>query len=341
MNDKVKRILWHLLRLLVVVALVGYVVSGTDMTQILEIAQRLWANWYLAVAALAMLTLQVPLSAFRWRMLLDVQDVHITFGESLRLTYVGLFFNNWMPGATGGDFVKAFYIAQNTHKKTEAVTVVFLDRVIGLVAMCMLGAAAVAASLHDPNVRVARYLVTGFLGAALVGGVVFYSHRLRNLLQVSRFLKWLPVWPMMQKAERALFEYRYHKKKLLVAVGCSWVIQGVAVLAVWWLSYGLGSQASWTQYFVSMPVIWIGWSLVPVPGGFGVAESLMRTLFGAAVLGVGSAEEARNLALAMILALRAVQALATVPGAVLYLAHRTKVSPIHMREEMEAPDPDA
>jgi hypothetical protein len=32
---------------------------------------------------------------------------------------------------------------------------------------------------------------------------------------------------------------------------------------------------------------------------------------------------------------------ATVPGAVLYLARRTKVSPIHMREEMEAPDPDA
>jgi glycosyltransferase 2 family protein len=340
-GDKFKRILWHAVRLLVVVGLVAYVLSGTDLAQVLEIAPRLLAHWYLVLAALAMLSIQAPLSAFRWRMLLAVQDVHITFGESLRLTYVGLFFNNWMPGATGGDFVKAYYIAQNTHKKTEAVTVVFLDRVIGLVAMCMMGAAAVAVSLHDPDVRVARYLVTGFLGAALVGGVVFYSYRLRSLLQVSRFLKWLPVWPMMQKAERALFEYRYHKKVLLVSVGCSWLIQGAGVLAMWWLAYGLGSAARWDQYFVTMPVIWIVWSLIPVPGGFGVPEAVTRGLFTPAVLGVETVQKAKDTALAMILAYRLVNLVATLPGAILYMRRRTKVSPTHMREEMEAPDSDA
>ena len=83
----------------------------------------------------------------------------------------------------------------------------------------------------------------------------------------------------MQKANDALFQYRYHKKKLIVSVACSWIIQGVGVLAMWWVAYGLGSAARWDQYFVSMPVIWIGWSFIPVPGGFGVAEALTQGLF--------------------------------------------------------------
>ncbi len=341
MHSKVKHILWLAVRLLVVVGLVAFVLSRTDLGQVLEIAKGLWAKWWLALAALAVLSIQGPLSAYRWRMLLAVQDIHITFGESLRLTYIGWFFNNWMPGATGGDFVKAYYIAKQTHKKTEAVTVVFLDRIIGLVAMCMMGAAAVAVSLHDANVRPARYLVTGFLAASLVGGIVFYSQRLRSLLQAGRFLKWLPIWPMMQKANRAVFQYRYHKRKLILSVACSWIIQGVGVLAMWWVAYGLGSTARWDQYFVSMPVIWIVWSLIPVPGGFGVAEGATQALFTPAVLGVTTVDEAKSTALAMILAYRLVQAVATLPGAVLYLKRRTAVSATHMREEMEAPEGDA
>jgi glycosyltransferase 2 family protein len=340
-NAKVKHFLWHVGRLLIVVGLVAFVVSRTDMAEVLEISRNLLGQWWLLVAALVVMSVQAPLSAYRWRMLLSVQGVHITFMESLRLTYVGWFFNNWMPGATGGDFIKAYYIAQNTHKKTEVVTVVFLDRVIGLVAMCMMGAAAVAVSLHDPNVRVARYLVTFFLAGSLLGGIVFYSQRLRNLFKVSRFLKWMPLWPMMQKANDALLQYRYHKKKLIVSVACSWIIQGVGVLAMWWLAFGLGSAARWDQYFVSMPVIWIGWSLIPVPGGFGVAENLTQALFAPSILGVATVEDAKNMALAMILAYRVVQAVATIPGAVLYLGRRATVSPTHMREEMEASEADA
>ena len=169
MSGKVKRILWLVVRLLVVAGLVAFVVSRTDMAQVLDIGRCLLGQWYLALAAMAVMSIQGPLSAYRWRMLLAVQDIHITFGESLRLTYIGWFFNNWMPGATGGDFVKAYYIAQQTHKKTEAVTVVFLDRIIGLVAMCMMGAAAVTVSLHDPNVRLARYLVSAFLAGGARG----------------------------------------------------------------------------------------------------------------------------------------------------------------------------
>jgi uncharacterized membrane protein YbhN (UPF0104 family) len=107
----------------------------------------------------------------------------------------------------------------------------------------------------------------------------------------------------------------------------------VSVLAVWWLATGLGSHAAWYQYFVTMPVVWIVWSLIPVPGGFGVAEGMTKMLFGAAVLGV-SAKEAETLALAMILAYRVVQIVVSSPGGVLYWMRRTNISTSEMRQEM-------
>ena len=390
MNDKSKRILWPIARLLIAAALVAYAlgqanlrdavrlapgekplpvlrdvpegvyVRGEDggeqfipkaafgpdgavrIAGILTVAGRLGDQWVWVVAALAAMCLQSPIGAVRWQLLLGVQGIRITYRESLRLTFIGWFFNNWMPGSTGGDFVKAYYIARQTNRKTEAVTVVFLDRFIGLVAMCMLGAAAIAVSLEDERVRTAQIIVGAFLGAVAVGGTIFYSRTLRRLLGVDRILAHLPLREIVGRVDACVFVYRYHKGKIALAMAYSWLTQVVSILAVWWLATALGSHASWDRYFVIMPVVWIGWSLIPVPGGVGVAESLAQRLFGAAVLGMaGSAAEAATLALAMMLAYRAVQLVVSLPGAFFYLARRTDVSPSHMRREVESETPDA
>jgi len=317
---------------------------------ILSIAARLADRWGLVLAAVAAMIFQQPFCAVRWQLLLAVQGIRITFLESLRLTYIGAFFNNWMPGATGGDFVKAYYIARRTHRKAEAVTIVFLDRLVGLVAVGVMGAAAVIATLGDPDVRVARLVDTAFLGVVLLAGVLFYSRLARRLLLSARLFDKLTRWPLIARIDRALFIYRYHKRKVALSVLYSWCAQIAGVFAVWWLAAGLGSRAFWYHYFLIMPVIWIAWALIPVPGGFGVVETLMQKLFTAAVLGAAAVAagapamppaEAATLALAMILAYRLVQMVVSLPGGVLYLARRTGVSPAHMREEMEAESFDA
>jgi hypothetical protein len=306
---------------------------------ILSIAGRLAGRWGWVAAALAVMMLQSPIGALRWQVLLDVQGIRLTFLESLRLTYIGWFFNNWLPGGTGGDFVKAYYIARQTRHKTEAVTVVFLDRLIGLVAVCMLGAAAVAVSWDDERVRIAQAIIGAFLVGVTGAAVFFYSRRLRALVRADRWLPRLPLWPVLQRVEQALLVYRQHKGRVALSLVYSWGTQAVGLLSMWWIATGLGSLAAWYHYFVNMPVVWIGWSLVPVPGGFGVAETLVQKLFTPAVLGGGAplpAAEAATLGLAMMLAYRLVQMTVTLPGLVLYLARRTDVSPTHMREQLEA-----
>ncbi|MCK4284533.1 MAG: flippase-like domain-containing protein, partial [Candidatus Brocadiae bacterium] len=316
--------------------------DGGRVAGIRTIALRLAAHWEFVLAAFGVMLLQSPLGAVRWRLLLRVQGIHITFLESLRLTYIGWFFNTWMPGATGGDFIKAYYIAKQTHHKPEAVTVVFLDRVIGLVSLAMLGTIAVLISAGDERLRVAQTIVVSFLALAVLGCGLFYSRRMRRLVRLDRLLLRLPLRHIVERTDRALFIYRHHKAAVARAVLYSWGAQAVSVLAIWWLATGLGSHAAWYHFLLNMPVVWIGWSLVPVPGGFGVAESLAQQLFSPAVLGGAAgplpAAEAATLALAMILALRLVQGVVSLPGAVFYLARRTAVSPREMRVEMQSTD---
>ena len=51
---------------------------------------------------------------YRWYYLLRAVGVPATYWESVRLSYIGFFFNSAVPGLTGGDLVKAFYIARQS-----------------------------------------------------------------------------------------------------------------------------------------------------------------------------------------------------------------------------------
>ena len=341
-RQSLRQVIIHVARLAVIALLVAWVLHGTNLADLADVGARLLGHWGLALAAIGVMMLQSPIGAVRWRLLLRVQGIDLGFLEGLRLTFIGWFFNNWMPGSTGGDFVKAYYVARLTHRKSEAVTVVFLDRFVGLAALCVMGGGAVLVSLHDPRIQAARIIVLLFLAAVAGGGTVYYSRWLRRIFRVDRVLARLPLRHVVEKVDRALLAYRDHKGTVALAVVYSWGTQLVSILATWWLALALGSHAAWYQYFIAMPAIWLVWALIPVPGGFGVAEAMVQGLFSAAVLSGDlapgqspmPAADAAALALAMILALRVVQLLVSLPGAYFYLARRTDVTAAEMAKEI-------
>src|SRR5690606_37149136 len=57
------------------------------------------------------------LAIYRWTLLLRAAGVETGVWRAVSLTFIGLFFNTVMPGLTGGDLVKAVYIARDHRKK--------------------------------------------------------------------------------------------------------------------------------------------------------------------------------------------------------------------------------
>ncbi|MBI2608120.1 MAG: flippase-like domain-containing protein [Deltaproteobacteria bacterium] len=74
-------------------------------------------------------------NSWRWQFLLKGLGFRYSFKEVFQLSSIGIFFNTFLPGAVGGDFIKAYYIyaeEKEKQKKIAAILSVFLDRVVGL-----------------------------------------------------------------------------------------------------------------------------------------------------------------------------------------------------------------
>ena len=83
----------------------------------------------------------VLVAGARWWWLLRVNGLQVTLLESLRFTWIGVFFNTVVPGATGGDLIKAIYIMKHCPgQRVPALVSVIVDRVLGLASLAILGA---------------------------------------------------------------------------------------------------------------------------------------------------------------------------------------------------------
>jgi uncharacterized protein (TIRG00374 family) len=108
----------------------------------------------------------------RWRMVLNVHGLRLPFTRVMEISLVAHFFNSFLLGTAGGDVMKAYYAARETHhKKNEAVVTVFVDRVLGLWAMLMFATLMILPNLTlfaRPGLRRAAVFVVLMAGAASV-----------------------------------------------------------------------------------------------------------------------------------------------------------------------------
>src|SRR5436305_8810735 len=90
---------------------------------------------WVAAAILAYVIVEIA-AAIRWQILLRVQKIRLNFFRLIDLFLIGMFYNQFLPGGTGGDIIKSYLLLKETalHKAGALLAVVF-DRLIGLVAL--------------------------------------------------------------------------------------------------------------------------------------------------------------------------------------------------------------
>src|SRR5205085_10207569 len=123
------------------------------------------------------------LGIMRWRTVLRVHGLDLSWGRATEISLVAHFFNSFLLGSTGGDLMKAYYAARETHhKKTEAVVTVFVDRLIGFWAMLLFAGFMMVPNrgllFSDQHFRALSLLIlamligcTGLVLLAFYGGV--------------------------------------------------------------------------------------------------------------------------------------------------------------------------
>lgn len=215
---------------------------------------------------------------WRWWLLLRAMGIRLSFWTAHRLTFIGFFFNNVIPGATGGDVVKAVYVARGTDKRAAAAMTVLLDRLLGLLALALIALVVLLIERDRPQFAAISTFVMLFLGAGAVFAFVFFSGRVRSILRVESWLYRLPGGRLIKKADEALYAWRSHVGTMVWAVVLSFGNQlGIQVM-MWTIAAGLhvttrdGGAVSPLDYMVVLPVAFIVSAIPAMPGGWGTRE---------------------------------------------------------------------
>jgi len=236
--------------------------------------------------SLVLTWLMVILGVIRWRMVLKIQGIHLPLSRATAISFISQFFSSFMLGSTGGDLIKAYYAARETHhKKTEAVVTVFVDRLVGLWTMLFF-----AGLMMLPNLK----LLPGHIGfsaiVALILGMLFSSTAVLYLAfwgGVSRrfprarvWLRRLPKGELLERSLDSCREFGKHKAFLFKSILISLVINTLVVFQVIILAKGMGLDISTMALFLIVPVV-ICISALPItPGGLGVRENLFVLMLG-------------------------------------------------------------
>jgi len=160
---------------------------------------------YFALAVVAF-NLSKIIAAFRLNYYYKMADVVVSAKFNVKLYYVGMFFNTFMPGSIGGDAYKVFFLKQHYDTKTKyLVSASLLDRLSGLCLLVVLGLGFLLFSSIQNPFEGFKPLV---IAAMILALPVFYLFKKLLFKRFTgNFLKtsWLSFWVQVGQAVSAFF----------------------------------------------------------------------------------------------------------------------------------------
>ena len=326
-----RRILQVALKTALAAGILGWMVrSGRlDLTQLSQAAHK----WPYLLAIGAICYTGFLLTAIRWRLLLASQDVPLSLWKSFSLTMIGVLFSTVIPGTVSGDVVKAYYIGASVPERSaRAIRTILVDRIVGLLGLLMLSAAAGLFSYNvisgNREVRVFYWVVAaGVLCFAAGIAIAVVASRLAVNL-ADRMAGRFRVLSAVKECLSTLAAF--HAKPLVLVAA---VTIGLPGQALTWVAFYLAARALGISSLPLLPFLWIvplGLVAMSIPialAGLGIGQMAFYALFQFVFPGHG------NLGSSMSVVFRLAYITASLSVIVLYLTEPARAA-------ISAPSPE-
>jgi glycosyltransferase 2 family protein len=326
---------WFWLKWLVALSFLAYLFYAYRPQLANLLAQR--PNWNYLALALLVVAASITLTFYRWYLLVWAQDFPFTVKDALRLSFIGYACNLIGPGSAGGDLIKATLIAtEQTSRKGVAAATVLLDRILGVLALFMVG--AISMFFQPPQLLahpiVKTYLAVLWIGA--VGGMIGVALLLHPAVPRSGLMRRLVQLPkvggMIGGLVNAVLLYQSRRRVLVLCVIISIVGHFGMLSGFYFCSRAVQAGAAAPGYWghlLLIPGAEVGAVFVPVPAGLGAFEGLVARSYEVANEAAGMpvpAAAAEGAGVATALAYRVVTMIIAAVGALYYFASRREIN---------------
>lgn len=214
------------------------------------------------------------LIGFRLQKVLSVQSIVLSAREAIYLTFIGYFFNNFMPTSFGGDVLKAYYAGKKSNKRAGAFAGVFMDRVLAMLPFTLIPVITVTFFVHKIDSKLiisAVYLL--FLGCIIFLWLLLHKNTAKYLAFIIEPFKDKLWYEKIKNGYEFLNLYSRHK----IVLSWSFILSGLAQILCIVATYiyaralGVDSVNIWI-FFIIVPIVAV-MTLIPSLNGLGIRES--------------------------------------------------------------------
>ncbi|MBO5668380.1 MAG: flippase-like domain-containing protein [Lentisphaeria bacterium] len=254
-------------------------------------------------------------TAVRWKSLAQMIGIRLSVPEAFSLTMQGIFFSLVIPGgAIGGDMVKMAALTRHVRSgnRTEGIFSIFMDRVIGMIALFGLAAAILASGkkeFYDLHIAKVSETFTGaavwwiLLAACCAGsaaGIMLLFHRQLVGLPGIKMILDFADRKSSGRISRILAAadcFQNHRQAL-----CCWILFSIAVIhllpavSMVWLLSGTGTSLPVLTVTRAVIIGNIAGLLPFFPGGIGARDAVTVALLAAGGCSLESAATAQLMA---------------------------------------------
>lgn len=306
-----------LLRTAAGITLLILVLHIVDPEQVASLLRSFDAGW-LCLALLCAVAANC-VSAWRWKRLASGLGIEEPMSQILAIYAQGISINTVVPGATvGGDAFRVYRLAQRGHGAMRAATSVVLDRLSGLLVLCVLSAAA-SVGLWLP------------LGGEAMDPSLAWAAVAAFVLPVLLALPWLVRPALIHRLPferiRALHRMLYRERGLMLRVSLpSLAVQLLSGTTLFLCVCATsGASGQWLGVVAVAAPVFLAAALPLSAGGFGPREAAAAMAFPL----VGLSADA---GLAAAIAYGALATLQGMLAAPLFALHRVRDAPARVRE---------
>lgn len=270
------------LRVAVSVALLTVLLSRVDREALWASVRHASVPWL--AAALVVYFIHVLTGAWRWRLLLGAQNVHVPQRDLLSSLLVAYFFNNFLPSNIGGDVVRIRDTSRPARSRTIATLVILTDRVLGVIGLFLVAAVASTIAFETRGSAGAPILPV-WLWAILFAGTAAVAPAVLSPTQLSRLLAPLtrlhPEWVGGRIETLTLTLHRFRARPTVLATCFTGAVLVQTLLVIFYLAvvYALDLPITVWDLAVIVPVSLVVQMLPVSLNGLGLREATFSYYF--------------------------------------------------------------
>ncbi len=281
-GGKLRPLLVFLGKFIVSGALIWFVLSRLGISGIkASLTQEL--RWGFLVGAFLVYALSALGGAWQWSWILRAAGIKASSGRIVRVYFIGLFFNNFLPANIGGDAWKIVDLGGQENRRLRVFCATLLDRLMGLGALAMLAVLVLvgATVCGVPLPRITLVMIPVLVGLTAMVAVLL-SRRLGSLgVALLERVGLITLARQLARVTAELGLYRSRVPWLERVFLFSMGVQLLRMVTHILVALGLGIALAGTQMvqlLVLVPVLAVSLTLPVTINGIGLRESISANL---------------------------------------------------------------